>query len=107
MFAHHEAQESTLFPTTSGGFIAFLLGALHVLSLIVFLAMWSTPDEWIGTTPLSTGQTAAAVISIVIGLSSAVASGYAVFLSGERAKVQYSVLALGVVAPVLMTSLLV
>jgi hypothetical protein len=107
VLAQHEAQESTLFPVTTAGFVAFMLGALHILSLVVFFAMWSTPDEWIGNTPLTSGETVAAVISIVIGLASALATGFAMVMSGERAKVQYSVLALGIIAPVLMTSLLV
>lgn len=107
MIAQHQAQESTVFPITSVGFAAFLLGAVHVLSLVIFFAMWSTPDEWIGSTALSAWETAAAGISIVIGLASAAVSASAIFVSGERAKVQYSVLALGVIAPIAMISLLI
>ena len=107
MYAKHPEQESSLFPVTTLGFSGFILGGLHVLALTIFFAIWSTQDELIGSTPLTTAETAVAVISVVVGLASAATSIAAILMSGERSKVQYSVLALGFVAPALLLSLLV
>ena len=107
MTAHQLEQEPTFFPVTTRGFVAFILGGLHILCLVIFMAIWSTADDLIGATPLTTWETVAALVAVAVGFASAIVSIIAIAASGERARVEFSILALGLAAPAFLISLLV
>jgi hypothetical protein len=107
MIARHPEQEPSLFPVTTAGFIAFVAGGLFVLSLVVFIALWSTPDSFIGSSSLSGWETAAATVALIMGLAATLFSGVALVIYGDRAKVQYTILGLGLVVSALLLSLLI
>lgn len=106
MIARHPEQEPSLFPVTTAGFVAFIAGGLFILSLVVFIALWSTPDDFIGSSSMTGWETAAATVTVITGFVAALASAAALVIFGDRAKVHYTIVGFGLVVSALVLSLL-
>lgn len=107
MFARQPEQDQTLFPVTTVGFVGFLLGGLSILAAAIFMAIWSSPDNWLGSGNLSGAETFFAVTAALLGIAAAGAATAAMAVYGERARIDYSIIVIGLLVATLLIMVLV